>query len=99
MRAVVFAEHYAHALPHFVGLVVESVGATVARAIDSAIDCGSLQGLSWNPGNHGDWDYALFGPDGKRRDQLNQAPCLACHKPQETNSFVFTLDKLRKATG
>ena len=48
---------------------------------------------------NGDWDYALFGPDGKRRDQLNQAPCLACHKPQEANSFVFTLDKLRKAAG
>jgi cytochrome c553 len=48
---------------------------------------------------NGDWDYALFGPDGKRRDQLNQAPCLACHKPQEANSFVFTLEKLRKAAG
>lgn len=46
---------------------------------------------------NGDWDYALFAPDGTRRDQLNQAPCLACHKPQEANSFVFTMDKLRKA--
>jgi hypothetical protein len=46
---------------------------------------------------NGDWDYALFAPDGKRRDQLNQAPCLACHKPQEPNSYVFTMDKLRKA--
>ena len=46
---------------------------------------------------NGDWDYALFAPDGARRDQLNQAPCLACHKPQEPNSYVFTLDKLRKA--
>jgi len=48
---------------------------------------------------NGDWDYALFGPDGKRRDQLNQAPCLACHKPQEANSYVFTMDELRKAAG
>jgi len=47
---------------------------------------------------NGDWDYALFGPDGTRRDQLNQAPCLACHKPQEANSYVFTLDQLRKAS-
>jgi cytochrome c553 len=46
---------------------------------------------------NGDWDYALFTADGKRRDQLNQAPCLACHKAQEANSYVFTLDKLRKA--
>ena len=47
---------------------------------------------------NGDWDYALFTAEGKRRDQLNQAPCLACHKPQEANSFVFTLDRLRTAT-
>ena len=46
---------------------------------------------------NGDWDYALFSADGTRRDQLNQAPCLACHKPQEANSYVFTLDALRKA--
>jgi cytochrome c553 len=46
---------------------------------------------------NGDWDYALFSAEGTRRDQLNQAPCLACHKPQEANSYVFTLDALRKA--
>jgi len=46
---------------------------------------------------NGDWDYALFSADGTRRDQLNQAPCLACHKPQEANSYVFTLDALRRA--
>ncbi len=44
---------------------------------------------------NGDWDYAAFAADGKRRDQLNQAPCMACHKPQEANSYVFTLDKLK----
>jgi len=48
---------------------------------------------------NGDWDYAVFARDGTRRDQLNQAPCLACHKPQEANSYVFTMDKLRKAAG
>jgi cytochrome c553 len=48
---------------------------------------------------NGDWDYALFSADGARRDQLNQAPCLACHKPQEANSYVFTMDALRKAAG
>jgi cytochrome c553 len=46
---------------------------------------------------NGDWDYAVFAPDGTRRDQLNQAPCLACHKPQEADSYVFTMDKLRQA--
>jgi hypothetical protein len=48
---------------------------------------------------NGDWDYALFSAEGTRRNELNQAPCLACHKPQEANSYVFTLDALRKAAG
>jgi cytochrome c553 len=48
---------------------------------------------------NGDWDYALFSAEGTRRDELNQAPCLACHKPQEANSYVFTLDALRRAAG
>jgi len=80
----------------------DSSGKEVAGAVQSYSSMESRAG--WGSGipvllRNGDWDYALFGPDGKRRDQLNQAPCLACHKPQETNSFVFTLDKLRKATG
>jgi cytochrome c553 len=41
------------------------------------------------------WDYALFAADGKRRDDLNQAQCLACHKPKESDSYVFTLKQLR----
>jgi cytochrome c553 len=43
---------------------------------------------------NGNWDYALFDADGKRRDELNQAQCLACHKPRETDSYVFTLELL-----
>lgn len=46
---------------------------------------------------NGDWDYALFGADGTRRDALNQAPCLACHKPLAADSYVFTLQALRAA--
>jgi len=44
------------------------------------------------------WDYALFTADGKRRDELNQAQCLACHKPQETDNYVFTMKQLREAS-
>lgn len=44
---------------------------------------------------NGDWDYALFSADGSRRDGLNQAPCLACHKPIAADSYVFTMDALR----
>jgi cytochrome c553 len=42
------------------------------------------------------WDYALFTAAGKRRDELNQAQCLACHKPKEADSYVFTLKQLRE---
>jgi len=78
----------------------DSTGKEVAGAVQSYSAMESRTG--WGTTipvllRNGDWDYALFGADGKRRDQLNQAPCLACHKPQEANSFVFTLEKLRKA--
>ena len=46
---------------------------------------------------NGDWDYALFAADGTRRDGLNEAPCLACHKPIAADSYVFTLQALRAA--
>jgi cytochrome c553 len=42
------------------------------------------------------WDYALFAADGKRQDQLNEAQCLACHKPKESDSYVFTMQQLRE---
>jgi cytochrome c553 len=45
---------------------------------------------------NGDWDYALFGADRVRRETLNQAPCLACHKPLASDSFVFTMKTLRE---
>ena len=44
---------------------------------------------------NGDWDYAMFGVDRARR-VLNQAPCLACHKPQAADSFVFTIKAMRE---
>jgi cytochrome c553 len=46
---------------------------------------------------NGDWDYALFAADGKRHDELNEAQCLACHKPKESDSYVFTMKQLREA--
>jgi cytochrome c553 len=44
------------------------------------------------------WDYALFAADRKRRDELNEAQCLACHKPKETDNYVFTMQQLREAS-
>jgi cytochrome c553 len=44
---------------------------------------------------NGNWDFALFDAAHARNDRLNQAQCLACHRPQAPNSFVFTLPALR----
>lgn len=44
---------------------------------------------------NGNWDFALFDAARVRNDRLNQAPCLACHRPQAQSSFVFTLPAIR----
>ncbi|MBV9884095.1 MAG: cytochrome P460 family protein [Sphingomonadaceae bacterium] len=46
---------------------------------------------------NGDWDFAVFNAQRARNDGLNQAQCLACHRPQGANSHVFTLAELRTA--
>lgn len=45
---------------------------------------------------NGDWNYAVFAPDMKPRAGINQAECLACHKPLDKTSFVFSLEPLAK---
>jgi len=45
---------------------------------------------------NGDWNYAVFTPDMKPR-AINQAECLACHKPLDKTSFVFSLEPMAKA--
>ena len=44
---------------------------------------------------NGDWNYAAFAPDMKTRS-VNQAECLACHKPLDKTSFVFSLEPMAK---
>lgn len=44
---------------------------------------------------NGNWDYAVFDAAHVRNARLSQTVCLACHKPQAQNSFVFTLPALR----
>jgi len=41
------------------------------------------------------WHYNVFGADKTPRADLNQAVCLACHKPQAANSFVFSFPKIQ----
>lgn len=44
-----------------------------------------------------DWQYGVFTAAKAPRPGVNQAECLACHKPLDKSSFVFTLDKLAAA--
>ena len=46
---------------------------------------------------NGNWDFAVFDAQKARNDRLNQAQCLACHRPQGANSHVFTMADLRAA--
>ncbi|HUQ26231.1 MAG TPA: cytochrome P460 family protein [Burkholderiales bacterium] len=43
-----------------------------------------------------DWNYAIFSTDKQHRP-INQAECLACHKPLDNVSYVFTLKPLGAA--
>jgi cytochrome c553 len=44
-----------------------------------------------------DWNYAVFTLDKKHRPGVNQAECLACHKPLDKVSYTFTLRQLAEA--
>ncbi len=43
------------------------------------------------------WNYAVFTPAKQLRPGVNQAECLACHKPLDKTSFTFTLDRIAAA--
>jgi hypothetical protein len=40
------------------------------------------------------WNYAVFTTAKQPRPGVNQAECLACHKPLDKVSYTFTLDQL-----
>jgi cytochrome c553 len=43
---------------------------------------------------NGDWNYAVFTPARQVRPGVNQAECLACHKPLEAQAYAFTFKEL-----
>ena len=43
------------------------------------------------------WNYAIFTADKQPRAGVNQAECLACHKPLNNASYTFTLKQLAEA--
>jgi cytochrome c553 len=44
-----------------------------------------------------DWNYAVFTTAKQHRPGVNQAECLACHKPLDKASYAFTLKELAAA--
>jgi cytochrome c553 len=46
---------------------------------------------------NGDWNYAVFTTDKQHRPGVNQAECLACHKPLDNVSYTFTLKQIAEA--
>lgn len=40
------------------------------------------------------WNYAVFTNAKQQRPGVNQAECLACHKPLDKTSFTFTIEQL-----
>ena len=46
---------------------------------------------------NGNWNYAVFTLDKKQRPGVNQAECLACHKPLDNVRYTFTLKQLAQA--
>jgi len=44
-----------------------------------------------------EWNYAVFTNAKQLRPGVNQAECLACHKPLDKTSFTFTLKELTAA--
>lgn len=46
---------------------------------------------------NGDWDFAIFSPDGKRLEGKNIDGCRACHAPLGETEHMFSLEHLRAA--
>lgn len=44
---------------------------------------------------NGEWEYALFRPDGARNETANIKGCFQCHKPKSGQDFVFKFEELR----
>lgn len=44
-----------------------------------------------------EWNYAVFTTAKQHRPGVNQAECLACHKPLDSTSYLFTLKQLADA--
>jgi plastocyanin len=39
---------------------------------------------------NGEWEYAVYGADGKFNDKANYKACFQCHKPHDAQDFVIS---------
>lgn len=46
---------------------------------------------------NGEWEYQVFRADKSVNPAANLAACFECHKPQASQDYVFTYDKIRAA--
>ena len=47
---------------------------------------------------NGEWEYAVFGADGKLNEKANYKGCFECHKPHEKTDYVISHTKLVPGT-
>ena len=98
--SVLFAEVHAAKLDADMKPVMGSDGFYVANklvaytAMESGADWGNAIPDMLRNGN---WNYAVFTADKQQRAGVNQAECLACHKPLSDASYAFTLKQLAQA--
>jgi hypothetical protein len=45
---------------------------------------------------NGDWDFAIFSPDGKRLEKKDLNTCRACHAPLKTTQHLYSLQHITK---
>jgi hypothetical protein len=47
---------------------------------------------------NGEWEYQAFRADKTANSSANLDGCFNCHKPQASNDFVYSYDKMKVAT-
>jgi cytochrome c553 len=98
--SVLFAEVYAARLDANKKPVMGSDGFFVADKL--LFYTAMARGAGWGKDipemlRNEDWNYAVFTLDKQHRPGVNQAECLACHKPLDKVSYTFTLKQLAES--
>jgi cytochrome c553 len=96
-RSVLFAEVYAAKLDTYSKPVTGGDGFYVADRL--LLYTAMAREADWGKDipemlRNADWNYAVFTTDKQHRPGVNQAECLACHKPLDNVSYTFTLKQL-----